>query len=270
MSATKRVRVTDLLEKKRSGEKITMLTAYDYTMARLVDRAGIDSILVGDSLGNVMLGHSTTLPVTLDDMIHHAKAVRRGTTRALVVVDLPFLTYEVTVERALENAGRIMQEAEADAVKLEGGAPVAPMVKRMTEVGIPVIGHLGMTPQSVNVFGGFRVQGRDARAAERLVEDALALQEAGAFAVVLELVPTDLARRVTEALTIPTIGIGAGPHCDGQVLVLQDMLGMYDDFKPRFVKQYANLGSAIQEAVGAYIAEVRNGTFPSEEHSFGN
>lgn len=270
MSATKRVRVTDLLEKKRAGEKITMLTAYDYTMARLVDRAGIDSILVGDSLGNVMLGHSTTLPVTLDDMIHHAKAVRRGTDRALLVVDMPFLTYEVSIEKALDNAGRIMREAEADAVKLEGGAEIAPMVKRMTETGIPVIGHLGMTPQSVNVFGGFRVQGRGAEAAEKLIEDARALQEAGAFAVVLEMVPAGVARRVTEALAIPTIGIGAGPDCDGQVLVLQDMLGMYDDLKPRFVKQYANLGEAIHKAVGAYIEEVKTGKFPSEEHTYGD
>jgi len=270
MSATKRVRVPDLLEKKRAGEKITMLTAYDYTMARLVDEAGIDSILVGDSLGNVMLGYSTTLPVTLDDMIHHAKAVRRGTERALLVVDMPFLTYEVSPEKALENAGRIMREAEVDAVKLEGGAEMAPVVKRMTETGIPVIGHLGMTPQSVHVFGGYRVQGRGAEAAERLIEDALSLQEAGAFAVVLEMVPASLARRVTETLTIPTIGIGAGPDCDGQVLVLQDMLGMYEDLQPRFVKQYANLGEVIRKAVGSYIEEVKSGVFPSEQHTYGD
>lgn len=268
MSTTKRVRVPDFFEKKRSGKKITMLTAYDYTMARLVDRAGIDAILVGDSLGNVMLGYDTTLPVTLDDIIHHAKAVRRAVTRALLVVDMPFMSYQVSIDKALENAGRIMQETGADAVKLEGGTPIAPMVKRMTEIGIPVVGHLGMTPQSVNAFGGFRVQGRQAEAAERLLEDALALQEAGAFAVVLELIPAPVAERVTKALKVPTIGIGAGPQCDGQVLVLQDMLGMYDDFTPRFVKHFAELGTEIQRAVAAYAQEVKDGTFPAEEHTY--
>lgn len=268
--STKKVRVPDFIEKKRAGEKITMLTAYDFTLARLVEKAGIDAILVGDSLGNVMLGHHTTLPVTMDDMLHHAKAVRRAVSRALLVVDMPFMTYQVSVERALENAGRLMQEAQADAVKLEGGSHIAPLVRRLTEIGIPVIGHLGMTPQSVNVFGGFRVQGRQAEAAERLVEDALALQEAGAFSIVLELIPTPLATRVTQALQIPTIGIGAGKACDGQVLVLQDMLGLNEDFKPRFVKRYAELGAEIERAVSSYVDEVKSGNFPDDDHSFGS
>lgn len=268
MSAAKRVRVTHFLEKKRAGEKIAMLTAYDYTFARLVDRAGVDAILVGDSLGNVMLGYDTTLPVTLDDMIHHAKAVRRGVQRALLVVDMPFLTYEVSVEKAVENAGRLMQEGLADAVKIEGGEFLAPVVRRLTGVGIPVMGHLGMTPQSVHALGGYRVQGREAEAAERLVNDALALQEAGAFAIVLELVKADVAAQVTEALKIPTIGIGSGAGCDGQVLVLHDVLGLLDDFKPRFAKSYAHLAADVERAVSEYVAEVRHGTFPGEEHSF--
>lgn len=245
-----------------------MLTAYDYTMARLVDAAGIDAILVGDSLGMVVLGHSTTLPVTMNDMIHHAQAVRRGASRALVVVDLPFMTYQTSVDRAVENAGRIMQETQVDAVKVEGGTPIVPMVKRMTEIGIPVMGHLGMTPQSVHQFGGFRVQGRQAEAAERLVEDALALQDAGAFSIVLEMIPSSLAARVSEALQIPTIGIGAGPDCDGQVLVVQDMLGMFEDLNPRFVKRFAEVGQQIKGAVADYVREVKEGTFPSEDHSY--
>lgn len=267
VSERKRVRVPHLIEQKRSGEKITMLTAYDYTMARLLERAGIDAILVGDSLGNVMLGYETTLPVTMEDMIHHAKAVRRAVSRPLVVVDMPFMTYQINVDKAVENAGRLMQEAGVDAVKLEGGKPVAEAVRRMTDVGIPVMGHLGMTPQSVNAIGGFRVQGREAKVADRLLEDALALQEAGAFAVVLELIPAEVAARITEALQIPTIGIGAGNVCDGQVLVVQDMLGM-NDFRPRYVKRYAELGAEIEKAVAKYIEEVKSGSFPDEEHTF--
>lgn len=268
MTSRKRVRVPDLVAKKNKAEKITMVTAYDYTMARLVDQAGIDAVLVGDSLGNVMLGYDTTLPVTLDDMIHHAKAVRRGISKALVVVDMPFMTYQTTVEKALENAGRLMQEAQVDAVKLEGGEPIAAVVRRLTEIGIPVMGHLGMTPQSVHQFGGYRVQGRKASEADRLIADALALQEAGAFAIVLEMIPAELAERVTSSVDVPTIGIGAGRGCDGQVLVLQDLLGMYEDFKPRFVKRYAEVGRIIREAVQAYIREVQDGTFPGDEHSY--
>lgn len=267
VSEWKRIRVPHLLEMKRRGEKITMLTAYDYTLARLLERAGIEVILVGDSLGNVILGYETTLPVTLDDMIRHAQAVRRAVTRPLVVVDMPFMSYQVSVERALESAGRLMQEGGADAVKLEGGRAMAPVVRRLTEIGIPVMGHVGMTPQSVHALGGFRVQGRDAETAQRLLDDALALQEAGAFAVVLELVPKEVAARVTEALQIPTIGIGAGNACDGQVLVLHDMLGI-DESTKRFVKRYANLAGEIERAVAAYIAEVKSGAFPADEHSF--
>ncbi len=268
--APKRVRISHLMEKKKRGEKITALTAYDYTLARILDRSGVDVILVGDSMGMVALGYDTTVPVTLDQMVHHTAAVRRGVKRALLVADMPFLTYEVSPEQALLNAGRLMQEGGADAVKLEGGRPIAAAVRRLVEAGIPVMGHLGMTPQSVHQMGGFRVQGKTEAEAERLIADAKALEAAGAFSIVLELIPASLGRRITEAVSIPTIGIGAGPACDGQVLVTQDMLGMFDELKPRFVKQYAAIGTEIETAVQRYIADVVSGAFPAAEHSIGS
>jgi len=253
---------------KRRGEKIAALTAYDYLFARLVDAAGVDVILVGDSLGQVVLGLDTTIPVTLDDMIHHARAVRRGVERGLLVVDLPFLTYQVSRQDALRNAGRVLQETGASAVKLEGGSPeVAETVATLVGAGIPVMGHLGFTPQSVHVTG-VRVQGKGEEAAERMLADARRLEAAGAFSIVLELVPGTLARRVSENVHIPTIGIGAGAGCDGQVLVTHDMLGLFPDFRPRFVKTYADLGAAAAQAVEAYCREVRAGAFPGPEHAF--
>lgn len=260
-----RTAILDIQRMKQRGEPIPMITAYDYTSAQLVDRAGIPLILVGDSLGMVVLGHSSTVPVTLDDMIHHARAVVRGAQSALVVVDLPFLTY-ASAEQALHNAGRILQETGAQAVKLEGGAPVAPTVKRLVEAGIPVMGHLGFTPQSVNQIG-MRVQGRQADDARRLIADALALEAAGAFAVVLELVPAPLAQAITERLRIPTIGIGAGPGCAGQVQVWHDILGLYTDFEPRHARRYAALADTIAAALQSYAGEVRAGAFPTAEHS---
>lgn len=268
LTQRKRVRVPDLLAKKQAGEKITMLTAYDYTMARLMDEAGIDSLLVGDSLGNVVLGHTTTLPVTLDEMIHHAKAVRRGTKNALLVVDMPFMTFQVSEEDAVRNAGRLMKETGVDAVKVEGGMPVVPLVKKLTSIGIPVMGHMGMTPQSVHQFGGFKVQGKEEDGLPRLIEEAQALEEAGAFAIVLEMMPERVASEMSAALTIPTIGIGAGRGCDGQVLVSYDMLGMFSDFQPRFVKRYVEVGKHITEAVQMFVEEVKQGEFPAEEHTY--
>ncbi len=253
---------------KEEGKKLTMLTAYDYSTAKLIDEAGVNSILVGDSLGNVILGYEDTIPVTMEDMIHHGAAVSRGTKNALLVVDMPFMSYQISVEDALINAGRLMKEGGADAVKLEGGVRVVPQIKAITEAGIPVCAHIGMTPQSVNAFGGFKVQGKTEEAAKQMIEDALAVQEAGAFAVVLECVPAALAELVTKKLSIPTIGIGAGAGCDGQVLVYADMLGMYSDFVPKFVKQYAKLGDVMKDAIHGYIDEVSQGSFPKEEHTF--
>lgn len=253
---------------KREGRRITMLTAYDYPMARMIDEAGIDSILVGDSLGNVVLGYDSTIPVTMDDMIHHIKAVTRAVKRAMVVGDLPFLSYHLSREESVRNAGRILQEGGARAVKLEGGREVAEAIRAMVAAGIPVMGHLGLTPQSVNQMGGYRVQGRDEAAARRLIEDALAIQEAGVFAVVLECVPVPLAKLLTEKLEVPTIGIGAGPYCDGQVLVTHDMLGMYGGFSPKFAKRYVQLHEDISRALRAYREEVREGGFPGPEHGF--
>jgi len=260
-----RTTILDIQRMKQRGEPIPMITAYDYTSAQLVDRAGIPLILVGDSLGMVVLGHQTTLPVTLDDMIHHARAVVRGAQQALIVVDMPFLTY-TSAERALHSAGRIIQETGAQAVKLEGGAPVAPVVRRLVETGIPVMGHLGFTPQSVNQIG-MRVQGRQADDARRLIADAQALAAAGAFLIVLELVPAQLAQALTARLSIPTIGIGAGPWCDGQVQVWHDILGLYTDFVPRHTRRYATLADSIATALQSYAAEVRAGAFPTAEHS---
>jgi len=263
----KKVRIHDLARWKGQGRKITMLTAYDATMASLLDRAGIDAILVGDSLGMVVLGHETTIPVTLDAVIHHSAAVTRGAKRALVIADMPFLTYQLNMEQALRNAGRLLQEGGAHAIKLEGGRAVADVVRRLVEVGIPVMGHLGMTPQSVHQLGGFGTVGKTEEEAAQIIEDARVLQQAGSFAVVLESIPAELARRITAELTIPTIGIGAGPDCDGQVLVSYDAFGIFDRFVPRFVKRYANLGEMIVNGTQEYIRDVREGSFPGEEHS---
>src|SRR5438093_4599696 len=255
----KPVRVPDLRSMKERGEKIAVLTAYDVTMARLLDRAGIDVILVGDSLGMVVLGFETTLPVTLEMMIHHTKAVSRGAKRALIIADMPFLTFQLSLEEAMRNAGRLIQEGGAAAVKIEGGRQIVDTAKRLVDIGIPVMGHLGLTPQSVHQLGGFRPQGRDSEAAERLMQDAEILEKAGVFAIVLESIPADLAGRVTASLKIPTIGIGAGAHCDGQVLVINDVLGLSDGPIPPFAKQYAHLAGTILQAVPAYIEDVRAG-----------
>jgi 3-methyl-2-oxobutanoate hydroxymethyltransferase len=265
----KKVTIPDLQEKKRQGKKITMLTAYDYPIARLVDEAGIDCILVGDSLGMVVLGYESTVPVTMDEMIHHSKAVRRGTKYAFLIGDMPFMSYQASKEEAIRNAGRFMKEAGCDAVKLEGGAEVAAQAKAIVNAGIPVMGHLGLTPQSISKLGGYRVQGKDAVAAKRIVEDAHKLEAAGCFSIVLECVPDEVAKMVTDSVPIPTIGIGAGLRCDGQVLVTNDMLGLFDRFVPKFVKQYVKLSQAIYEAVKKFRDEVESRKFPDADHSFG-
>lgn len=252
---------------KDRGERIPMVTAYDYTSARLAEAAGIPILLVGDSLGMVMLGHSSTIPVTLEDMIHHAKAVVRGTQNALVVVDMPFMTYHINPEQALANCGRVMQETGAQAVKIEGGARMADTVRRLTENGIPVMGHIGLTPQSVHQFGGYRVQGRTLDTARQLIDDALALEAAGAFAIVLELVPAELAQLTSQRLHVPTIGIGAGVGCDGQVQVWHDMLGLFEDFVPKHARRFGELGKAAREALATYVDEVQAAAFPTEAHS---
>lgn len=253
---------------KNNGEKMTMLTAYDYSTAKLIDESGINSILVGDSLGNVMLGYEDTISVTMEDMIHHSAAVARGAKNALVICDMPFMSYQTSVYDAVVNAGRLMKEGRAGAVKLEGGIEVCPQIKAIVDAGIPVCAHLGLTPQSINAFGGFKVQGKTEATAKKLLEDAQAVEEAGAFAVVLECVPAALAELVTNKVNIPTIGIGAGNVCDGQVLVYQDMLGMFSDFTPKFVKKFADIGSVMKEAFKAYDAEVKEGSFPSREHMY--
>ena len=253
---------------KAKGEKLSMLTAYDYSTAKLEDESGINGILVGDSLGNVVLGYEDTVSVTMEDMIHHGAAVARGAKNALVVVDMPFMSYEVTVEEAVRNAGRLMKEGRAGAVKLEGGVRVAEQIRAIVKAGIPVMGHIGLTPQSINVFGGFKVQGKSEEAARALLADAKAVEEAGAFAVVIEAGPAALAQMITDAVSIPTIGIGAGAGCDGQILVYQDMLGMFSDFTPKFVKRYANVGEVMREAFANYAAEVASGAFPTEEHTY--
>jgi 3-methyl-2-oxobutanoate hydroxymethyltransferase len=266
----KKIRVTTAVirDMKKKGEKIAMLTAYDYPTAFLLDQSGIDAILVGDSLAMVVLGYASTLPVTMDEMIHHTKAVCRGAQRAMVIGDMPFMSYHLSVEDALRNAGRFLKETDAQAVKLEGGREVAEMTRRMTVSGIPVMGHLGLTPQSIQQFGGFKVQGKGDEAARRLTEDARILEEAGAFSVVLECVPGELAAEITRSLAIPTIGIGAGTACDGQILVTNDMLGTFERFTPRFVKKYADLSVPMKEAFRQYMAEVRSGEFPGKEHTF--
>lgn len=255
-------------EAKEKGEKLTMLTAYDYSMAKLIDESGVNSILVGDSLGMVCLGLEDTLSVTMEDMIHHTRAVSRGVKNALLIADMPFMSYQTSVYDAVYNAGRLIKEGHAQAVKLEGGAVVCEQVRAIVKVGIPVMGHLGLTPQSVNAFGGFRVQGKNEEAAKKLIEEAKCLEAAGAFSIVLECIPAELAKIITEKVSIPTIGIGAGEGCDGQVLVYQDMLGMFSDLKPKFVKEYANLGELMKAAFSEYIKDVKAGTFPTEEHSF--
>lgn len=257
-----------LRTKKRKCEKITMMTAYDCIFARLVDQAGIDIILVGDSLGNVIQGRETTLPVTLDEMIYHTSIVSRVTQNAMVVADMPFMTFQVSPEDALRNSGRVMKESGAEAVKLEGGRSMAETIERLTTAGIPVMGHVGLTPQSVHQLGGYRVQGKQQKAAERLIADACAVQDAGAFSVVLECVPAELSATVSQKLKIPTIGIGAGVDCDGQVLVLHDLLGLTGPETPKFVKRYAELASAASEALGLFVEEVRSGKYPGPEHSY--
>src|SRR5437870_5014111 len=256
-----------LLKMKEKAERIVVLTCYDARFARLLDASGVDSLLVGDSVNQVLAGAETTLSATLEQMIYHTKIVRRGAERALVVCDMPFLTYQVSPAEAIRNCGRVMAETGCQGVKLEGGRPIADTVRALVDVGIPVMGHLGLTPQSVHALGGYRVQGRDAAAAARLLDDAQALADAGAFAVVLELIPAPLASRITKALTIPTIGIGAGPACDGQVLVLHDMLGLNEGFNPKFLKRYAALAEDVREAVRRFAAEVREGRYPGAEHS---
>lgn len=264
-----RISIHKLRELKAQGKRFAMVTAYDYPSARLVEQAGIPVILVGDSLGSVVLGYTSTVPVTMNDIVYHTRAVVRATERAIVVADMPFMSYQANADEAVRNAGRLLQEGGATAIKLEGGSHVVSLVQRMVESGIPVMGHLGLTPQSVNQFGGHKVQGKTPAAAAKLISDARALEEAGAFAIVLETIPAPLARMVTKRLSIPTIGIGAGPHCDAQVQVFHDMLGIYDDCRPlRHAKRYAVLGETIREAMRAYAAEVESGVFPTAEHSF--
>jgi len=262
-----RLTINKIQDLKTAGEKITMLTAYDYSTARIVDEAGTHLILVGDTLGMVVLGYNTTVPVTMDEMLHHIRAVVRGSKTALVIGDMPFMSYQASVEEAIRNAGRMLQEGGCQAVKLEGGAVMSETTRRIVNCGIPVMGHIGLTPQSINQLGGHRVQGKTTDTARRLLGDALALEQAGAFAIVLELVPIQLAKLITRRLRIPSIGIGAGPYCDGQVQVINDMLGLFTDFVPKHAKQYARLASTMKDAVSQYCAEVKSGAFPSEEHA---
>lgn len=263
-----KVTIHTLKKMKERGDKITMLTAYDATFARLLDESHVDILLVGDSLGMVIQGGDTTLPVTLDEMIYHTRAVARGSRRAQIVGDMPFMTYQSSIGEALMNAGRLIKEGGAHAIKLEGGAQHVELVSRLVGAGIPVMGHIGLTPQSFHQLGGFKIQGRDSGAADKLVADARALEAAGAYSIVLEGIPTEIAERITEELTIPTIGIGAGPHCDGQVLVIYDLLGMDDQFKPKFVRRYESFATRIRTAVDAYVSDVRDGAFPSEDETF--
>lgn len=258
----------DFFKKAKGNHKLTTLTAYDYSTAKLLDQAGIDALLVGDSLGMVMLGYENTLKVTVNDVIHHTQGVSRGAEKAMVVADMPFLSYHINIEDSIRNAGRLITEGGAQAVKLEGGQEIEDKIKAIIKAQIPVMGHLGLTPQSVNAFGGFKVQGKDEAQAKKIIEDAKRLEDCGVFAIVLECIPEKLAQIITENISIPTIGIGAGKFCDGQVLVTQDMLGMYTDFKPRFVKQFCNMGEIIKKSVENYITEVQEGTFPAPEHTF--
>ncbi len=267
-----RITVDEIRAIKERGEKIVMLTAYDFPSARLADEAGVDMILVGDSLGMVILGYDSTIPVTMEDIIHHAKAVVRGSERAMVVADMPFMSYQASIEDAVRNAGRLLKETGAQCVKLEGGQHMAETVRRLTEIGVPVVGHIGLTPQSVNQLSGYKVQGKTPEAAEKLVADALALERAGAFCIVIETIPAPLARLISKRLKVPTVGIGAGKGCDGQVQVWHDLLNLYSSFVPRYVprhvKEYAQLGQAVKVAIGTYAEEVRSGTFPTSKESF--
>ena len=265
----KKISVKSFQKAKDENRKITILTAYDYSMAKILDEAGIDSILVGDSLGMVFQGNESTLPVTVEDIIYHTRAVTRGVSRALVIADMPFLSYHISKDEAIRNAGRIIKEGGAEAVKIEGGADFAHTIAAIVQSQIPVMGHIGLTPQSVNVFGGFKVQGRSTESAKQILEDAKILEDAGVFAITLEGVPEELAKLIAESVTIPVIGIGAGKYCDGQVLVVNDMLGMYSDFVPKFVKQFAKLNVEIKAAVQEYISEVQSGSFPTEENTYG-
>ena len=264
----KKVTIAYLIDKMENGNKITMMTAYDYPTAGLVDQAGIDTILVGDSLAMVMLGYESTVPVTMDEMIHHCKAVSRGAKASFIIGDMPFLSYQVSIEKAVENAGRFIKEAACDAVKLEGGSEMAPVVKAVVDAGIPVCAHIGLTPQTATKLSGFKVQGKDAESARELVQSAKDLEEAGAFMIVMECIPDLVAARITKELNIPTIGIGAGKDCDGQVLVYHDLVGLFERFTPKFVKQYVNLGPQIKDALIKYKEEVESGAFPGPEHSF--
>lgn len=260
--------VSTLLKQKQQGDKITMLTCYDYSMARLMDEVGINTLLIGDSLGMTILGYEDTLSVTMEDMIHHSAAVARGAKNALVVCDMPFMSYQVSIEEAVRNAGRLMKEGRANMVKLEGGAAVCPQIEAIVKASIPVCAHIGLTPQSINAFGGFKIQGKSEAAARQIIEDAKKVEAAGASMVVLEGIPAKLAAIITKKLTIPTIGIGAGKECDGQVLVYQDMLGMFPDMKPKFVKVFADTGSFMKQAFNTYISEVKSGEFPAQENTY--
>ena len=264
----KKVTISDLMVKKESGEKITMITAYDYPTAKMVDQAGIDTILVGDSLGMVVLGYASTVPVTMEEMLHHSKAVMRAIQYAFVIGDMPFMSYQASIEKAVENAGRFIKEGSCDAVKLEGGSEVAPVVKAIVDAGIPVCAHIGLTPQTATKLGGFKVQGKDAESAKNLINSAKDLENAGAFMIVMECIPDIIASRITDEINIPTIGIGAGKDCDGQVLVYHDTVGLFDRFTPKFVKQYIKLGPMIVDALKNYKREVEEGVFPGKEHIF--
>lgn len=264
----RKMTVPEIRSMKERGEKIVCLTAYDYCFARILDESGVQLLLVGDSLGSVVQGHDSTLPVTVEDVIYHTRAVIRGRRRALVVADMPFMTFQLGVDEAKRNAGRLVQEGGAESVKLEGGVTQAATIEALVKMGVPVMGHVGLTPQSVHQFGGYRIQGRGEADARAILDDAMAVEQAGAFSVVLEGIPVQLAREITQRLSIPTIGIGAGVHCDGQILVVHDMLGLFDDFTPKFVKRYANLKETIGGAVQSYMEEVRAEAFPAEEHAF--
>jgi 3-methyl-2-oxobutanoate hydroxymethyltransferase len=264
----KKITVSVLRDMKANGEKIAMLTAYDYLTAEILDQAGVDMLLVGDTLAMVFAGHETTIPVTLEQMLYHTEIVARAAKRAMVVGDMPFMSYKVNPEQALINAGRFMKEARAHAVKLEGGRRMVPTIKKIVGAGIPVMGHIGLTPQSVHKFGGYKLQGRTPDDAQKILASARSLEDAGCFAIVLEKIPQTLARQVSESISVPTIGIGAGPHCDGQVLVIHDMLGVFDKFRPRFVKVYAEIGQTVRQACQQYVEDVKTGSFPTGEHSY--
>ncbi len=264
----KRITTKVIVNMKARGEKITALTAYDYIIASMLDDAGIDVILVGDSLGNVFQGQETTLPVTVDEIIYHTKAVRKGVKHSLLVVDMPFLSYQISIEDAVRNCGRVLKETGAEAVKIEGGKPMIETIRRLVDIGIPVMGHLGLTPQSIHKFGSYDVRGKEKAEAEKILYDARELEKAGVFSIVLEKIPTSLAKKVTQTIKIPTIGIGAGPYCDGQILVVYDMLGMFEDFRPKFVRKYSNLSKIIKSSFHSYLTDVKNNKFPDKSESY--